>query len=277
MIDNLIWININSTNKIEGNSGNFKYKIEIEKNLLSKLTHVWITNVNIPKWWYTFSNKYNEFHFSENNDIINIFIPIGNYSKNQFFNMISNLMKNASLNNITYTMSDYINTYDTGLIKIVATNNINNIPLKLIFSDDNDVSYAFGFNQYSINNFDNNIIISPNIINLNFANNIILHWNCVQNDINDLNSYWWDVLCNIYCWSFQNFSYIWLYYDLINNMKKFIFPGVFNFLFSNEDNDIVDFNNVELWFTINFFSYISLDKFYKLIKNYSTLKIAEKI
>ena len=38
MIDNLIWININSTNKIEGNSGNFKYKIEIEK-LLKKTRH----------------------------------------------------------------------------------------------------------------------------------------------------------------------------------------------------------------------------------------------
>jgi len=62
-------------------------------------------------------------------------------------------------------------------------------------------------------------------------------------------------------------------------MKKFTFPngGIFNFLLTNEDNETINLNNVELSFTINFFSYTSLEKIYKLLNSYWKLKIAEKI
>lgn len=276
MIDNLLWININWMNKIWGNSWNFIYKIDIPKNIVDKLTHVSITNVNIPKWWYTIQNNYNEFHFTENNVMIDVFIPIGNYWKNQFFWMISSLMSSSWLNWLTYVMWDYIWSYDTGLIKIIAWNNTNNYQIQLIFNDWWDVWYAFGFNQYSTNNFNNNILIWQNIINLNYANNILIHSNWVISDINDINSN--DILCNVYCWSFQNFSYITQYFDIISNMKKFKWPSNnFTFYFSNEDNDIIDFNNVELWFTINFFTYTPLEKIYKLLDWYWKMKIAEKL
>jgi len=172
MIDNLLWLNINWNNKINGNWSNFNYKIEIPKNILNNLNFVSITNINIPKWYYTFDDSYNKFWFSEDNIIINITIPIGNYTKNQFYKKISALMTNNSLNNISYIMNDETTLYETGLTKITASNNINNLDLKLIFVK-NDVNYAFGYNENWNNIFINNIIISPNIINLNFANNIL--------------------------------------------------------------------------------------------------------
>lgn len=275
MIDNLIWLNINSNNRISGDSWNFIYKIDIPQLYLNKINYVSITNINIPKWYYTFDNSYNHFSYSENNEIINIYIPIGNYSKNQFYKQISTLMTTNSLNNIWYIMSDETTLYDTGLSKIIANNNINNYDIKLIFYK-NDVNYAFGYNENWENIFINNIIISPNIINLNFANNILLHSNCVNWNINDI--YWNDILCNIYCSSFQNFWYIWQYFDIIWNMKKFnqVNGGIYKFVLTNEDNEIINLNNVELWFTINFFWYTSLEKIYQLLNWYWKLKIAEK-
>lgn len=113
-------------------------------------------------------------------------------------------------------------------------------------------------------------------MNLNYANNILIHCNCVNSDIND--NKWNDILANVYCGWYQNFSYISQYFDLIWNMKKFIWPSSnFHFLLTNEDNDEINLNNVELWFTINFFSYTSLEKIYKLLDGYKNMKIAEKI
>lgn len=275
MIDNLLWLNVNSTNKLSGESGNFIYNIQINSAISWKLTHVSITNVNIPKSYYMIQNDYNEFHISENNIMINITVPVGNYTRSQFFSKVSSLMTMASLNNIVYILSDLYSDRETGHLKIIASNNINNYELKLVFSDINDIHQAMGFLKESTNIFINDVIIWPYIINLNYANNIIMHWNCVFNDVNDTSTN--DILCNIYCWSFQPFSYIWLYYDLLNNMKKLIIPTQFSFFFTNEDNELINFNNVELWFTINFFTYTPFEKLYKLIYAYWKIKMAEKL
>ncbi len=165
MLDNLICINVNWTNRSSGTTDNFIYKIEIPNEILKNISHVWITQITLPKWFYTIWNDYNEFHLIENNIIIDIILPIGNYNQSQFFNKIWSLLTLASQNNITYLLSNQFQTHDTGLILFTAWNNINNLWLWLSFTDWNDIFQALGFWSGWINNFVNNSLLSTQIIN----------------------------------------------------------------------------------------------------------------
>lgn len=142
MIDNLLTFNINSINKKSGWSDNFIYNIEIDKQILWKITHVSITNVTIPKWFYSIWNNYNEFHLIENNNVIDIIIPVGNYSKSQFYSKISSILTSNSMYNINYTLWDEYGDHDTGKIKYTAWNNINNYQIRFQFFDNNDIYQA---------------------------------------------------------------------------------------------------------------------------------------
>lgn len=103
-----------------------------------------------------------------------------------------------------------------------------------------------------------------------------MHSNCVNNNINDMNSN--DILCNIYCASVNFSNHIGLYYNLVENMKPYIWPAsFFTFKITNEDGDKIYLNGCEINFTINFFTYIPLNKIYKLLWDYWKTKIAEKI
>lgn len=139
MIDNLLSININSKNRKFGESDNFAYDIDIPNNIDQYITHVWISQITIPKSFYTLSEEYNEFHLIENNEIILIWIPIGNYWLPQLYYAIWILMTTASHNNISYILTNAEQLYDTGKIKFIAQNNINNIDIQLSFTDFNDI------------------------------------------------------------------------------------------------------------------------------------------
>jgi hypothetical protein len=262
MIDNLITYNITSKNRLEGSTNNFIIKLNIPVDIINSITNVSITDISIPKSFYQIENGFNTFNLYENNVLINIILPAGNYSKLQLFSYLNIHMTNQSLNSVIYTITDEHLSYDTGKIKITADKPL--ITKKLLFSK-NDVFQFLGFNtdiQYSF--IDQ--IVSPNIINLNSEDVLLLHSNICSNNNNDLLG-GSDVLSSIYTSGQKNYSYITKSFDLIYNMKPFTNNNYFKFYLTNENNNIIDLGGIDLNFVLNLFTYTPNNKIYNKINN----------
>lgn len=270
MIDNLITYNITSKNRISGTTDNFNININIPSDIINKINYVSITNISIPKSFYQIENGYNNFNLYENDVLINIILPPGNYSKPQLLSYLSSQMTLQSLNNVVYEIVDEQTLYDTGKIKINC-----NQPLvikKLLFSQ-NDIYQFLGFNYDKLYIFSNSII-SENIINLNSEDVLLLHSNICSSNNNDqlVGS---DVLCSIYTSGQKNYSYIIKSYDMIFNMKPFIKNNGFSFYLTNEYNQNINLNGIDFNFVLNIFTYTPNNNFYKKVNdiiNYSLIK-----
>jgi hypothetical protein len=269
MIDNLISYNITSASRNSGTTDNFNIKLDIPNDILNKLTSCSITDVSIPKSFYQIVNNYNTFHLYEDNNLIIITIEQGNYSKSQLYAALSTKMINQSLNNIKYNVSDEQTLYDTGKMKITATNEL--INKSLIFQN-NDMYKAMGFNINKEYTF-TTTLISENIINLNSEDVLLLHSNITSNYNNDLIG-GSNVLCSIYTSGQKNYSYIIKSYDLIYNMKKFIPNNNMTFYLTNEQGENINLGGIDFNFVLNLFTYIPNSKIYNKIDqiiNYSLL------
>ena len=164
MIENIVWVTINSQNLSSGVSNSFYYDIEIDWNLIDKLNYCCVTQVSIPKSIYTIKNGQNVLSLYENGFNIPVTIPQGSYSKSQLFSMLSSLLTAASITWIVYVVTDNQTIYWDGKMKITATNP-SGILLKITFSN-NELYYILGFyNQtYNFTN-SNTTLISDTIIN----------------------------------------------------------------------------------------------------------------
>lgn len=268
-ISNLITYNLNSKNRSSGTNDNFSINIDLPADIARFINKVSVTQICIPKSWYFIQSGSNNLHLYEevigsgNKQLINITIPEGNYSKLQLYNKLGSLMTLNSLNNVIYTFSDEHNDFDTGKLKINATNNA--IKTYLYFFD-NDIYECMGFNKNVEYEFINNIV-SVNIINLNRENNIYLKSNIVNNRNNDMNT-GSGVLCCVYSAANKDFSYIIQQYNMIDNMKDFVNNSSMNFYLTNEDNKSILLNGVDMSIQINFFTYTPNKLFFDKINNY---------
>lgn len=268
-ISNLITYNLNSKNRSSGTNDNFSINIDLPADIARFINKVSVTQICIPKSWYFIQSGSNNLHLYEevigsgNKQLINITIPEGNYSKLQLYNKLGSLMTLNSLNNVIYTFSDEHNDFDTGKLKINATNNA--IKTYLYFFD-NDIYECMGFNKNVEYEFINNIV-SVNIINLNRENNIYLKSNIVNNRNNDMNT-GSGVLCCVYSAANKDFSYIIQQYNMIDNMKDFVNNSSMNFYLTNEDNKSILLNGVDMSIQINFFTYTPNKSFFDKINNY---------
>jgi hypothetical protein len=268
-ISNLITYNLNSKNRTSGTNDNFSINIDLPADLSRYINKVSVSQICIPKSWYFLQTGNNNLHLYEevigsgNKQLINITIPEGNYSKLQLYNKLGSLMTLNSLNGVTYTFTDEHNDYDTGKLKINATNNA--IKTYLYFFD-NDVYECMGFNKNVEYEFISSIV-SVNIINLNRENNIYLKSNIVNNRNNDMIT-GSSVLCCVYSAGNKDFSYIIQQYNIIDNMKDFINNTSMNFYLTNEDNKAIFLNGVDMSIQINFFTYTPNKTFFDKINNY---------
>jgi hypothetical protein len=89
MIDNLISYNITSKNRINGTTHNFNIAIDIPSDIINKINYVSITDISIPKSFYQIEYDYNTFRLYENDVLIVITLPPGNYSKNQLLTYLN--------------------------------------------------------------------------------------------------------------------------------------------------------------------------------------------
>ena len=268
-ISNLITYNLNSKNRTSGTNDNFSINIDLPADISRYINKVSVTQICIPKSWYFIQTGSNNLHLYEevigsgNKQLINITIPEGNYSKLQLYNKLGSLMTLNSLNGVTYTFTDEHNDFDTGKLKINATNNL--IKTYLYFFD-NDIYECMGFNKNVEYEFITSIV-SVNIINLNRENNIYLKSNIVNNRNNDMVT-GSNVLCCVYSAGNKDFSYIIQQYNIIDNMKDFINNISMNFYLTNEDNKAILLNGVDMSIQINFFTYTPNKTFFDKINNY---------
>ena len=270
MIDNLISYNITSKNRINGHTHNFNININIPSDVISKINYVSITDISIPKSFYQIENNYNTFSLYENNVLITITLPPGNYSKTQLLTYLNSQMTLQSLNNVIYEIVDEQTLYDTGKIKINTDKPL--VIKKLLFSR-NDIYQFLGFNYNIIYTF-NTYLISENIINLNSEDVILLHSNISSSSNND-QDVGSNVLSSIYTSGQKNYSYIIKSFDMIYNMKPFIKNNNYNFYLTNENNQIIDLNGIDFNFVLNIFTYTPNNNFYKKVNdiiNYSLIK-----
>ncbi len=270
MIDNLISYNITSKNRINGTTHNFNIAIDIPSDIINKINYVSITDISIPKSFYQIEYDYNTFRLYENDVLIVITLPPGNYSKNQLLTYLNLQMSLQSLNNVIYEIVDEQTLYDTGRIKIKADKPL--VLKKLLFSK-NDIYQFLGFNYDIIYTFTTELI-SENIINLNSEDVILLHSNISSSNNNDqlVGS---NVLSSIYTSGQKNYSYIIKSFDMIYNMKPFIKNNNYNFYLTNENNQIINLNGIDFNFVLNIFTYTPNSNFYKKVNdiiNYSLIK-----
>ena len=270
MIDNLISFNITSRNRNSGSTNDFNINLDLPTDLISKFTHISITDISIPKSFYQIEQGRNNFTLYEDDVLININLPEGNYTKQQLYTYLKFEMTLQSLNAVEYNVLDVQSSFDTGKLKITANKPLVN--KKLLFSK-NDLYQFMGFN-YDKEYFFIDQIISDNVINLNSEDVLLLHSNICSSNNND-NIGGSNVVCSIYSCGHVNYSYIIKSYDLIYNMKPFIKNSLYNFYLTNENNDVINLNGVDFNFVLNIFTYTPNNNIYKKINdliNYSLIK-----
>jgi hypothetical protein len=275
MITDLISYNINSKNRVSGTSHDFYINLELPKEKLNNLDYVSLVSLCFPKSFYQVSENNNNFTYIEENLTTNqiynynIILDIGNYSKKEIFNKIKNKLENASLNNIIFNITDEYTDRETGKIKIEASNS--NILKKFIFNI-NDIYQIMGFQKGETYSFID-IIYSPLVINLNHEDNILIHCDMICSENNDYKNNSNDILTTIFTSGNKNFSYIVKDYDIITNMKPFKNKNLIHIFITNEDNDIINLNNVDLSMVLCFFNYTNNRDMYNQINNYIKFRL----
>lgn len=269
MITDLITYNINSKNRLYGETNDFYINLEIPKDKLEKINKISLISLCFPKSFYQISNNNNNFTYIENDIPFNIVLDVGNYTKKQLFTKIKNKLESITLNNIIFTISDEYDDRETGRMKIIATEP--NIIKKFIFNL-NDVYQIMGFVKGETYEF-TETLISPLVINLNHEDNIIIHSNIVSNEYNDYKNNSNDILATVFTSGNKNFSYIVKEYDIISNMKPFKNNNVVRIYVTNEDGDKIDLNNIDISLVISLFNYTNNKDIYSQINNYIKFRL----
>lgn len=263
MLSNLQTFYINSKKRENGTNSNFSYNFDIHE----PISHVSLVYITIPKSYYMIQNNYNTFILIEGAQEIIITIPEGNYTREQLYVQLKIIMDAASLNAVSYTISNNQTLYEDGKLKIITNDAI--INKKLMFLDTNPINEVFGFCKGYTDIFTTQII-SCNVINLSRENTIYLMSDCISTIQQDQIYGGNQILDVIYSSQNKLFSYITQQYDIFENMKPFNNKSysTFNFQLINEDGIPLELNGVDWSFTLCFFLYIENKNIYKKISNY---------
>jgi len=267
MIDNLLTYHISSKDKDNGTSNDFIIDLNIDQSLKEVLNFCCVQNITIPKSYYNIQeNSYLTLY--ENNIPIIINVEAGNYTRQDLIKSLNTKFNNQTLNNIVYTISKNTILYEDGKLKISC--NKPEIIKKIIFTN-NELYECMGFNikEYIFTNE----LISPNVQNMNSNNIIYLHSNIVSSNNNDFQTSGNNILCYVNnCGSCPSFSYIDKDFDMISNMKKLLFTSSMRFYLTSENRDI-NFNGLDVNFTISFFRYTDNIQYYRKFSNYIDYKL----
>ena len=262
---------INSDDRLNKNDthGNFTYEL----NIPHIYTHCCVIHANIPVSYYNIRNNKDTFYLSEDNGntYTTITLKHGNYTFDVLKSTIETELNNNSPNNFTYTITttDPTTEADTGKFKYTVTNNSGVQPIFKFNSNVNGMYEVMGFNkETSTYQFVNDTLETPSIIYLVPETNIFLHSDLV-NEINN------DVLQEFYAGNNINFSNI-VYecknYEMYSKNIKNNKQRIFHFYFTDEDQIGLDFNGINVVFTLLCYKKSNLDK---KIKDYIKYKLLQ--
>lgn len=277
-ITNKLTYYVSSKHRSSGSTSDFYYNIDIPLDVYTQINKVSVTNINIPKSYYAIASGYNTFELVENNIHKTITVTPCNYSKSQLYIELSKQMTLGSMNGIEYECSDQYIDKSSGKMKITAKNNTNNYQIEIHFDNINDMYDTMGFNKNSVNVFVNNELISTNIINLNQkSTSIYLMSNAAINKYTNNNTKdngCASVIATIYGQAYVVYSWINNTFDIISNMNDFNqgINSLFHFYISDDDNNEINLNGIDISFCINFFTYTAHEPLYKKVSYYLEYK-----
>lgn len=167
---------VSSANRISGNSSNFLYSFNIDKD--SQFDHVAVLQASIPKSYYLINPNNDEFTLSEGVSSVVILIPNGNYTLTAWKNVITNILNNNSPNGWTYTVAfPSPSGTNTGHLLFTVSGN-GGIQPSFTFSE--TLYQQFGFNSGTYSFVDNQLE-SVNVINLQLNTALFIHSDIVNN------------------------------------------------------------------------------------------------
>lgn len=255
---------LNSKNRLGGTHENMSYKLDFRD---LEPDHVMVLSANIPKSFYMIQDGYNTLTLSENGSEATITMPIGNYSRKSFKNVMQSHLNSESPNNWTYSILIPESTApDDGKYTINVSGNGGVQPI-LIFTD-NNIPELFGFESNSSNQFINNSLKSTNVIKMQREDTIQIQSDIVSEhsigvlqEINCTNSVDFD---NI---TFQNSGSV-FYAKRLNNRNS----NVFNFRITNENGQLLSLNGNNWTCTILLFKADDSNQTTKQFLRYNLLK-----
>ncbi|EGG24698.1 hypothetical protein DFA_02942 [Cavenderia fasciculata] len=173
---------INSHNRISGTNSKFKYNIIYYPQ--DRFDRVALLQATIPKSFYTVGRGLNTFELIEDDQSTIISIPVGNYSRKSLQDTLEKQLNALSPNNVKYAIgwptSQQPNT-GKYIFTCASTRDI-----QPIFSFTNQLFRHLGFNKDSTNKFNNNILESTNVINLQSDNVLFIHSDLCSNGDDDI-------------------------------------------------------------------------------------------
>lgn len=163
------------------NSSNFTSPpIKIES---ASYDSVLVRSMSFPKSYYNIPSPYNTFRLTENSTNVTITIPSGTYNKNNLLTVLASLLNSASPNSCTYAVSYSLPTVgDTFQFTFSVSNNSGVTSSFTMFSSYNSPYRQLGFDSGITYPFVNNVLVTPNAINLNYVSAIIIRSNLVTDN-----------------------------------------------------------------------------------------------
>jgi len=235
---------INSYNRISGTSSAFSIEIQVPAN--EDYDSVCVTQVSIPVSYYLISSGYNTFQLQENNSIVTITIPAGNYNLNSFCTILPPILNSSSPNGLTYTMSfpQSFTQNNSGLITYTVSNA--SITCKFIFNSNNYVNEQMGFASGSTVTFSGGQLISSNVVSFLNENTLFIHSDIVSNGSDD-------ILQEVYGTNTQALAYVtYLCPEIKSYSKQLKAPKnqIMNVYLTDENQKPINLNGQEMQFTL---------------------------
>ena len=234
---------INSRNRENGTDNDFEVTVQLPS--FQNFSKICVLSITLPKSYYCVQDGYNTFILKENTTQTTITLPPANYNRRSLASTITTLLNLVSPNGWIYeiTYPNHLLNADNGKYTITVSGN--STQPSFIF-DDNGVYELLGFSANSTNTFINDKIISTNVCKIQSEDVIRLHSNMSDNNGDD-------VLLEIYSGSTQTFSNIvWTCPDVQAYSREITRRSTnsYRFFLTNEDNQRINFNGLNVCFTI---------------------------
>lgn len=258
-------------------SSNFTYKIDLDSNDYDSFC---VVSASIPKSFYMIDTGFNTFTLKEEGVEYKITIQAGNYTFNSLKIELQNLLNEATNSVYTYVLSIPSSIEpSTGKITFSVAGN-SGVQPSFIFEENNDIAEILGFVDGEEYFFENDILITPNVVFLTRNDSILLCSDMIKPTSTGV--YNSQVIQQLYNLS-PDFSFINYYcQDVAGNSRPLNHKSSnYRFNVCNSDGDTINLNGCNIQFTLLFYRHndiseiqkanIMLDNFQKLSKSINTI------
>ena len=257
---------VDSSNRLKGSHShsNFKYLINFPKDKI--FSHAVVINALIPKAWYLVDYPYNTFKLQEDNKSVEIVVAPGNYNISQFKHTVTNLLTNASPNNLQYVLTYPKNSMNPDLGKWIFSQSNSQIGSSFIFTD--CLYEQFGFDPNTQNFFDGSSLLSNNCVKFQSEDRVLIRSDIINNNSDN------DIFVSINASAYSNFStisYLNPHPSMNNHVLQSQNNSVYSFQITDEKSRLLSTGGLNVNFTIAFYFkdqiYDNIRSFLKVLLN----------